>query len=320
MRVCKKRLSTQSVFSMPAYLCTSKARRGFKDVLGQANHLVITALVGLDAIERGIVREVPADLRAAWSPKDPLASARRSRRLLLDMALVRSVDALDMYLRYSNRKPFLFQSQDLREKIDGAHWSIFRKVGVIEGHYSRIEPMLFALVNIMIAWRNRAAHFEADNDASPQHKQVLRDCFVDIAMRFRNLDTARLLSGYEAYDNPTFKEVASFVNATQHFVEALERAQFSALNAEIYLKELIWVAISRPRPSEDLDGARRRHLRSIWGKAPADRLKSIRRFLQQEGLSLEKPSEGSPVVIIDDALVDSLAEKTPTDMLKWARV
>ena len=88
---------------MPAYLNVSKARRTFKEVLGQANHLLVTALVGLDAIERGIVTRAPAELHAVWSPKPAKASARRSRRLLRDMALVRSVAALDLYLRYSNR-------------------------------------------------------------------------------------------------------------------------------------------------------------------------------------------------------------------------
>src|SRR4051812_34804217 len=116
---------------MPAYLAKSNARRKFKSLLGHANQLIITAMVGLDAIERGIVTQIPADLNAAWSPKDAIASAKRSRRLILDMALVRAVDALDVYVRSSNRKPYLFQSTDLRASLHGKGHSIFKKLAAV---------------------------------------------------------------------------------------------------------------------------------------------------------------------------------------------
>ena len=48
---------------MPAYLLTSPARKEFKKHLGQANHQIITILVGLDAIERRIVCDVPERIR-----------------------------------------------------------------------------------------------------------------------------------------------------------------------------------------------------------------------------------------------------------------
>src|SRR5882724_2955678 len=105
---------------MPLYLHQSSACHIFKTLIGNANHLIITALVGLDAIEQGIVTKGPEELHAALSPIDPVASAKRSRRMLLDMALVRSVDALDVYIRHSVRKPFLTQSNALRVDIDKA--------------------------------------------------------------------------------------------------------------------------------------------------------------------------------------------------------
>lgn len=236
------------------------------------------------------------------------------------MALVRSVDALDVYIRSSNRKPFLFQSPSLKAAIDGAHLSVFKKIGTIEEHYPTIDGTLYALINVMIAWRNRAAHLEADKDIADRHRDILKACFVEIAMRFRNLDTAQLLLGYEKHDAPTFKEIASFINATHHFVEALERCQFEALNAEVFLKEMIWEAVSTTRvESEHVNNARRRHLRSIWGKAPTDRPQSVRRFLQHKGLSFERPSDGSPIVVFEDLLIDEIVSKTPTEMFEWAK-
>jgi len=53
---------------MSLFLNQSKARTVFKKLLGNANHLIITALVGLDAVEKGIVSGIPADMHAVWSP------------------------------------------------------------------------------------------------------------------------------------------------------------------------------------------------------------------------------------------------------------
>jgi len=53
---------------MTLYLNESHPRSHFKKLLGQANHFIITVLVGLDAIERKIVTKAPAELHAVWSP------------------------------------------------------------------------------------------------------------------------------------------------------------------------------------------------------------------------------------------------------------
>ena len=99
---------------MTLYLSVSQARRQFKGILGHANHQIITALVGLHLIEKDKVTVAPKELNTTWSPRDPVASARRSRTLILDMALVRCVDALDVYIRLSNRLPALIQSSEVR--------------------------------------------------------------------------------------------------------------------------------------------------------------------------------------------------------------
>ncbi|WP_025897201.1 hypothetical protein [Sneathiella glossodoripedis] len=63
------------------YLNKSFGRKRFKANLGNANHLIITSLVGLDAIERGKVEDIPSEMRMAWSPKSPKTSARRAALL-----------------------------------------------------------------------------------------------------------------------------------------------------------------------------------------------------------------------------------------------
>jgi hypothetical protein len=308
---------------MPLYLNQSAACGAFKGLIGNANHLVITAMVGLDAIERGIVTKIPKDLHAAWTPIDAVASARRSRRMLLDMALVRSVDSLDVYLRHSLRKPCLIQSDVLRTEIDKAKLSIFRKFLALENHHPDIDPVACSIVSLMIAWRNRAAHAEADEDVPERHKQIIRVNADAIATRFRGLNSEILLSGFDVDRAHHFKEIASFINATNHFVEDVERVLFGRLDARVFLKDLVWTAVSQhTKPEGDIDQIRKKHLRSIWGKDPSEKNKSVERFLQHYGLSklkVTKKDRAMPSVVFSDDILAELVAMTPTEVFGWAQ-
>ena len=236
---------------MAIYLSTSPARRAFKKLLGQANHLIITALVGLYVIkhtaenEKKTITDNPEELykklhleklheelHAKWSPRDPVASAERSRRLILDMALIRSVDALDIYIRLSNRKPFLIQSPKIRSEIDQVGRSVYGKFSVLDPHFLPEEKILSALVALMINWRNQAAHMGADEELKDCYKKSIRENKEEIEERFRGLDSDILLDGYNEERKPTFKEIASFINAT-HQVESQMFFQRACLDRSI---------------------------------------------------------------------------------------
>jgi hypothetical protein len=237
--------------------------------------------------------------------------------MLLDMALVRAVDALDVYIRYSNQKPFLIQSSYLKAEIDRAGSSVFNSFLALERHYRDIDQVLTSLVALMITWRNRAVHSECDNNVRDYHLNSIRDKSSDIALRFRGLNAEQLLSGYEAYHPPGFKEVASFINATHHYIEALERAQFASLDVETFLRELVWTAVSNDTDKEESrDAVRRRRLKSVWGKDATERGRHVERFLQHQGLSFVKLKD--PLVTFDDDLLNSLIAKTPSEVLVWA--
>ena len=87
----------------------SYALKKFKKEIGQANHFLITILVGLDGVKSGKV-EKNDEFSAAWNPKDVVASAERSRIYTIKASLAWVVDCLDMYLRLCNRKPRLFRA------------------------------------------------------------------------------------------------------------------------------------------------------------------------------------------------------------------
>jgi hypothetical protein len=299
---------------MDLYLNESRGRLHFKDLLGQANHLIVTALVGLDGVEKGLVSSPPPELHAAWSPKSPVNSARRARRLILDMVLVRAVDSVDIYVRMARRLPGLVQAEALRDSIDAAGRSVMRKVSALEELYGAIEPVSFALVLVMIAWRNKSAHEESDTKISDHHRETLLQNAKIIAPNYRGLDVDRLLNGFDNGD-PTFKECASLISAAQRFIQMLETSLFRDLDAEQYLKELIWKAPSGLN-SDEARLFRKQRIKSIWGRDASDRTRAVIRHLREYGIADVRRHEGA---IFPSALIDYLCKLTPSEVHAWAQ-
>lgn len=303
---------------MTLYLARSQPRSAFKSLLGHANHLIITALVGLDGVERGVVNEVPKDLRTVWSPKDAASSAKRSRRLILDMALIRAIDAVDVYLRDAMRKPALAQSIEFRRDLDAAGLSIFAKLQAVERQFPNLEPLPLAIVFLMVAWRNRSAHAESDRDAPQRHLDVLRSSGSEISAKFSGLDVEMLLGGYDAMRPVTFKEVASLINAAHHLVAELDALLLSSLDLERFLKDVVWASLGdSKKPNELIEQARKRRAVSVWGMDPSDRGDAVLRFLGQQGFSKVAAKDRAGAEIPAE-LVQKLQQQTPKSVLTWA--
>ena len=300
--------------AMDFFLNESRGRRRFKDLLGQANHLIVTSLVGLDGVERGLVTTPPLDLHAAWSPKDPIISARRARRLLLDMVLVRAVDSVDVYIRAVRQQPSLIQIPVLRNRIDGAGRSVLQKVMALEDHYGSADPVIFAMVLTMVAWRNKGVHEDADTRIEDRFGEILRSNASTIADQYRGLDVVRLLNGFQSSE-PTFKEVASLISAAQEFVVTLERLLFRDLDKVQYLREPIW-QVPEEASGDAAQRFRKRRMQSIWGRDPSDRTAAVLRLLREFGITdVRRYGEAA---IFPALLVGDLSKFTPSKVYDWA--
>lgn len=303
---------------MPAYLTASPARRSFKSLLGNANHRIITILVGLDAIERGEVNKVPKGLGATWSPKNFVASARLSRRMVLDLVLVRSVDALDVYFRHINRKPCLVQSPEIQSLLSENDRSVFKKFEVIEKKFPDLSEVYVSLVALMITWRNRSVHSEDDKNLKGRYRQCIEDNLLTIEREFRSLDGNILLGHFDKFEYPKLKEVTSLINATHHYVAALEKILFKTLSPDMFLKELVWKGLLASNDTKgNRDGLRKQMAGSIWGKTGDNKVRSIKGFLRQQSLAFDQPNSLESAVIFGDDLLDSLYSKTPKKLLEW---
>lgn len=299
---------------MPLYLNQSAAKQHFKNVLGQANHLIITNLVGLDAIEQGLVKEAPSALHAIWSPKNPIVSARRSRRMLLDMALVRSVDSLDIYIRHCRRTPQIIQDSQLQASIDAAGLSIYKKIIALENAIPELDKVLLSLITLMITWRNRAAHFEADIKLDSKKLNILNENKERIEAEYSGLETDKLLDDFENSDGPTFRETASLIRATHEFVKNLENILLTKLSPEEYLKQTIRRDINSVE--ENKSDYSKRRLQGIWGRDPSDRENYLIRYFINLGLS-KTAKEGTRPAVFKDELISKLSSFNTHDTYEW---
>lgn len=287
---------------MALYLNHSAARRRFKDLLGPANHLLVTILVGLSAVERRLITECPPELHAAWNPRDTTASALRSRKMVLEMTLVRATDALDCYISWSRRAPALIQQQAMQRQIDGCEQSVFRKLKAMSS-LTGVSAVLCALAEVLIVWRNRVVHSLADNEVSETCWNTLRSNEEWIKSEFHGMELGRLLKDFDRGEAPTFKEIASFIRSIQSLVQEMDAALLSALDPEPYLKSFIFSLLKRAKPGESVQKAVIRNAQSVWGRDETDRHSAVISLLNHNGLSAERSAEYSC------AFSDELLEK-----------
>lgn len=215
----------------------SYALKKFKMEIGQANHFLITILVGLDGVKSGkVVKNDEFD--AAWNPRDVIFSANRSRIYTIKASLAWAVDCLDMYLRLCNRKPRLL-NEELSNKFNGSGHRVYEKYKLISDECA-VSDIDKAVVDLMICWRNRMTHFDADNDISNESRNILIECVnEDETTKKIHLDSNRMLNSFDQNECPTFKEMAFMISRTISFVESIDKILIARVNVLTVLKDVL---------------------------------------------------------------------------------
>lgn len=216
----------------------TKARKTFKKRLGQANHFLITTLVGLDGIESGIITEKPEDFHTSWNPKNLKSSASRSRGFVLKSFLGWAVESLEMYMVELNRKPKELYSEKFTQIYSNAGQSIYKKV-VGVGEEAGVRASLIGLMEVLITWRNHVFHYGIDNEIRPCSLVTLSTNKEAVKDEFCGLDIDIMKETWESGRDFTFKEAASLIRATQKFVEELDEFVLNHLDIDRYVKEIL---------------------------------------------------------------------------------
>lgn len=205
--------------------------------MGQANHFLITIMVGLDAVKNGAQKD--DSFHTSWNPRDTLASVERSKQYAIKSSLAWAVDNLDMYLRLCNRNPKLYQENESQEIAETKH-SVYNKFKCVSKNHPQIATNKKAFVDLLICWRNNMVHFDAENgmllDSERYFANIPED---DVVLNLYHLDATAMLSRFREGEIPTFKEVTTLISMTIHFVEELDQMLMSDIQQADYLENTL---------------------------------------------------------------------------------
>ncbi|NQZ79967.1 MAG: hypothetical protein HRT52_03010 [Colwellia sp.] len=224
----------------------TKARKEFKKRFGNANHLLITSLIGLDSIELSGIKKAPSSFNTSWNPKDITSSIHRTRIFTLQSFLGWAVESLEMYMTELNRKPKELESESFTSLFSQANQSIYKKVILIADEI-QVDQVLIALMEVLITWRNHSFHYDIDNEIRLQSQNVLIEEKERINHEFCGLDSTLLKKTWEQGGDFTFKETASLISATHKFVEAIDNYAIRNIDIERYIFDSIAPRIKNPK-------------------------------------------------------------------------
>lgn len=216
----------------------TKARLAFKDLLGQANHFLITILVGLDGVRTEKV-ELSPEFRTSWNPQSVIRSADRSRQFVLDLALIRAVDSLDAYMMMSARKPTAISNPEFKSAMDDSGRSVMKRLNVFDENLTSLQTHHKAILSVAIEWRNQRVHSLSDGVIEKKTLRAIQNNAQWFHSNYSGLDVDELISNFNMKEAPTFKEAASIIQLTHDAVAHYDADLLKSIEIEKYVKGLL---------------------------------------------------------------------------------
>ena len=252
----------------------SRVFREFKIGIGQANHFLITILIGLDAVEDGA--EKRESFKTTWNPKNRINSVGRSKKYAIKSALAWTVDNLDMYLRLCNREPRLYQDEESLEIAKTKH-SVYNKFYCVIRNHPELAASKFAYVDLLICWRNNSIHFDAENKLMTESINYFRNIpGDDVVTNTYHLDVNQMLERFNRGKCPTFKEAATLISMTIHFVEELDSILLCDIDQYRFLETSLF---------KTLNSEKETNVFNFRNTTPEKRKKKLKQFFVSVGIS-----------------------------------
>ena len=219
-----------SVGSNPTGVATAPNARSqalavlLRDV-GNAVFALNTAVVGLDAVEKG--HKKPTTLDISWRPNDRKTAARTSRRLIVESVMIRVSEAFKQYI--------LAVSELGRFKPTKAQWrhntSVSEKISTISTEAVGKDNYLTSAVVLLVHWRNRVVHRGSRAKLMPGERRLLLENSTIICERYRGLDVAELLTHFDS-QRPTLKDVSSMIAMAINLAKRIDRVAHQDLTKD----------------------------------------------------------------------------------------
>ena len=252
----------------------SQAFRKFKTEMGQANHFLITIMVGLDAVEDGA--EKRESFKTTWNPENRTNSVVRSKKYAIKSALAWTVDNLDMYLRLCNREPKLYHEEESL-KIAKTKHSVYNKFACVIQNHSELTVSKFAYVDLLICWRNNSVHFDAENKLMSESINYFRNIPEDdVVTNTYHLNVVQMLERFNSGECPTFKEAATLISMTIHFIEELDCILLRDIDQYRFLETSLFKLLNSKKEMSVF---------SFRNTTPEKRKKKLKQFFVTNGIS-----------------------------------
>lgn len=252
----------------------SRAFRKFKTEMGHANHFLITIMIGLDAVEDGA--EKHESFNTTWNPKNRKNSVARSKKYAIKSALAWTVDNLDMYLRLCNREPRLYNEEE-GLKIAKTKHSVYNKFDCVIHNHPELAVSKFAYVDLLICWRNNSVHFDAENKLMTESISYFRNIPEDdVVTNTYHLDVGQMLDRFNRGECPTFKEAATLISMTIHFVEELDGILLHDIDQYRFLETYLFKLLNSEKKTSVF---------SFRNTTQEKRKKKLKQFFVVEGIS-----------------------------------
>lgn len=280
-------------------MSNTRARRIFKDMLGQANHFLITVMVGLDAVASGDAH-LSEEFSTSWSPKDAEQSAQRSRLFVNSAVSAWLVDSLAAYIRNLTSPPTVITDQNLIAALRGSS-SIGSKVGSLASASGQSNASETFLLRVAIIWRNRLVHYKATNPVSDQLSTQLQRHASEIASSYQGLDVDKLLESVGKSQAPHLKEITALIRAAHKFVERVDGRLVAQCNLDDFIFEVL-------RDYVATDPTQR--ISNVWGKDAPRRPHSLVQIASKHRMSADNPQASN---YVSDHVVQEILMWTPSE-------
>ena len=190
--------------------------RDFLASVGETVANLNTAVVGLDAVEKG--HQKPDTLVISWNPQDRIAAARKSRKFILEAVLVRVAEALDEFVKAMVRMP---RFSAIRSGWDS---DTSRADKLADLAFDTLGDSYLAVGAVLLVhWRNRVVHPRSRASLTSKQRKLLCDYENEIDERFAGLSVSRLLVDFEN-GRPTLKEITSLVAMSIRLIRQIDNA------------------------------------------------------------------------------------------------
>lgn len=149
--------------------------------IGESVFALNTAVVGLDAVEKG--HKKPETLDISWQPRDRKIAARTSRKFIVESVMIHASEAIHQFTLALSK---LSRFEPARAQWKG-NASTSEKISTICAAVLDRDDYLVPAVVLLVHWRNRIVHASSNAKLKHHERQVLLKNRAIICDRYKGL-------------------------------------------------------------------------------------------------------------------------------------